>query len=203
MVGLLSTREFILVLGVGFLLALLVLGALAYFAIRLLNRRETGETAAGVTGCAIAGVLGCLGLCAFGAFALLALLFVGGKIAERAIDHLPAGRWHYEHSESVPPPAGPGARWNDRAELVFRATGENVDFSDAIALVREIAGGTTSTTLSSSVDAGGTAISELRVGVIANGDELLRIDDAVEARAGELRTPKGLEIEYLGVRRDV
>lgn len=203
MVGMLSTREFVLVLGVGFVLALVVLGALAYFAVRLLSRRETGETAAGVTGCAIASVLGCLGLCAFGAFALVALLFVGGKIAERAIDHLPPGRWHYEHSRTIPPPMPPGARWNDRAELVFRARGEDVDLSGAIALVREVAGGTASTTLSSSVDADGTAVTELRVGVIANGEELQRIDDEVEARAGELRAADGLEIEYLGVRRDV
>lgn len=203
MAAMLSTREFILVLGVGFVLALIVLAALAYFAVRLLSRRETGETAAGVTGCAIASVLGCLGLCAFGAFALVALLFVGGKIAERAIDHIPSGRWHYEHSESAPPPAPPATRWHDRAELVFRARGENVDFSNVIALVRDIAGGTTATTLSSSVDSDGTAITELRIGVIAAGDELLRIDDAVEAHAGGWLTADGLEIEYLGVRRDV
>lgn len=195
----LSGRELAFVLAALFVVVLLVLGGLAYIAIKLLGRKESGTPAAGVTGCAVAGLFGCLGLLLVFTLGLFAILLVAGRAAERVIDHLPSGRWRVEHREHLPPPAP----WTSRADLIFRARGENVDFEPVLAIVREIAGADTSTTLTSRVDDGGTAISELRVGVRAEGEELIRIDDAVEVRTAGLRLADGTEIEYLGVRRDV
>lgn len=193
----LSHREVLFLLAGLFFLALLVLAGLAFLAVRLLGRKDSGAGAAGVTGCALAGVLGCLGLCALVAFGVLAVVVIAGRAVDRAIDHLPSDVWRYDHQEHVPAPR------SGRAEVIFRARGEQVEFEPVLDLVREVAGQTFATRLSTSSAADGSTVSELRVEIDAEGAQLKRIDDELEARAGELRLPDGSEIEYLGVRREV
>jgi hypothetical protein len=199
MIASLGPRELVLVLGGLFLLALLVLGALAFAAIKILGRREGGETLAGVTGCAIAGALGCLGICVLIAFGLIAAFLFAAGVADRAIDRLPHGRWRVEQHETIPP----SSRWSSEARLVFRAEGEHVDFHPLLALVREVVGEDVLTSTTLERDVGGTPVTEISIAITANGDVLERIDDELERRTAGFRLPDGTEVEYLGVRRDV
>ncbi|MCE9593488.1 MAG: hypothetical protein K8S98_04780 [Planctomycetes bacterium] len=199
MIAMLGARGMVFLLAGLFLLALLVLGGLAFAAIKILGKRQGGETLAGVTGCAIAAGLGCLGLCVLLGFGVIAAFVFAARVADRAIDHLPTGRWRLEHHDTFPP----AAPWNDHARLVFRAEGEHVDYHPLLAIVREVVGRDALSSTSIEHDVGGTAVTEISIQISGDGDELQRIDDELEARTAGFQLPDGTEVEYLGVRRDV
>lgn len=198
MIAMLGAREMVFLLGGLALLALLVLGGLAFAAIKILGKRQGGETLAGVTGCAIAAGLGCLGLCVLLGFGLIAAFVFAARVADRAIDHLPPGRWRLEHHETIPL----SPRWHSEARLVFRATGEHFDTAAVLGLVHDVAGDDLGANYTSGVDGDGTTRHEIEFKISAEGEELRRIDDEIARRIGELNTVEGVKVEYLGVRRD-
>jgi hypothetical protein len=190
-----SNREILFVLGGLFLLAVVALGGLVYLAVRFLRREEQSSAGVGFGGCALAAAFGCLGTCALVAIGVLVVVVIGTRLFHFVAERVPGTHWRIERVESTPQ--------SESAELTFRARGAHVDFEPVLAIVREVAGEVSRTTLSTREGSGGTASSELRVTIGASGAELLRIESEIQARTAGLRLPDGSEIEYLGVRRDV